>query len=482
MCTAGKSNSDTASSSENACDTCGVNTFSEQGASTCTACHSTQNSLSGSDQQNDCKCNAGYVGNDGANSCTACEPGKFKDGTNPGVCTACVADTYSGATALVPTVCKQCPTGSSTVGNGKTHISDCECDEGKYEDSTSDVWTCKDCQPGKYSDEPHSPSCSSCPINTYLDALGGTNEAQCQSCTANSESMPGSGSSESCLCKKGYSGSQDVGCTIKYNGDGNVINAECTQCSDGKVTTSGGEDACVMCGTGKYASGNHDECLECPADTYCDQGMKMQCENFRANTHNPNPSSSDNADCVCVAGTYLDGAVCEICTANYFCTGINNGRSECPANSESLVSSESDQECTCSRGYSGANGGPCVECGVGTYKDQIGDVACSSCESGNYNGQTASTTSNACKQCAKGTASNLAIAGNCATCVAGTFSNTLGAETCTPCSYGQWSNIVGATTTNTCQWCDAGKYQMTMGADAESDCFLCPTGKTKTWS
>ena len=72
-------------------------------------------------------------------------------------------------------------------------------------------------------------------------------------------------------------------------------------------------------------------------------------------------------------------------------------------NSESVVSSESDGQCTCSPGYNGADGDQCVACGEGTYKLAKCHLGCSSCGSGNYNGQTARTVQNACLPCDKGT-------------------------------------------------------------------------------
>ena len=68
-------------------------------------------------------------------------------------------------------------------------------------------------------------------------------------------------------------------------------------------------------------------------------------------------------------------------------------------NSESVVSSESDGQCTCSPGYNGVDGDQCAACGEGTYKLAKCHLGCSPCGSGNYNGQTARAVQNACLPC-----------------------------------------------------------------------------------
>ena len=487
-CPAGKANTIMASKLQSECATCPQDTYSGSAAGVCESCHNTQNSGAGSIQRSDCKCNSGYTGPDGALSCTMCTAGQYKKDNNPGICTPCPENTYNSIAALSGIAsCRSCPLLSSTTGIGKDSIDDCKCDEGTYTTGPEQEWICNTCNPGKYSDQPHSVQCTNCPVNTYQDSFGKTDVDDCQSCPANSNAVTGSGSSQACMCNKGYSGEAGTTCTIcakgKYSASENENNAFCTQCGDGKITVSPGTTTaggCAMCGSGKYASADHKECLTCPQNTYCVNGMQLQCEDFRANTYNLISGSSNSNACVCVAATYLKNGACYTCIANFFCTGVDNAISQCPANSESVTSSVTIDACECSPGYDGENGKQCSPCGVGTYKTSKGNLGCTACGTGMYSGDTARTKQTACNQCPKGTASNILTAGSCPLCIKGKFSDTLGALVCTNCGVGQWSDSVGATA-NSCQWCKSGTFQKTTGAQSEASCLLCPVGKTKPW-
>ena len=487
-CPPGTANAILASKLQSDCVTCLQGKYSVGAAVACEACHSTQNSAAGSIQKSDCKCKPGYTGPDGASSCTTCTAGKYKSGNNPGICTPCPIHTYNSIAALSGVAaCKPCPAMSKTTGTGKTSIVDCRCDEGTYTTGPEYAWVCDTCQTGKYSDAPHSSQCSECPANTYQDSIGKTTVGDCKSCPANSNAVLGSGSPQACMCNKGYSGEAGTTCTIcakgTYSPVDNENNAVCTQCGPGKITVAAGttaEAGCVVCGPGKYASEDHDECLTCPENTYCVNGMREECENFRTNTYNTFTASVSSNACVCVQGTYLQNLACETCLANSYCTGMGNAISQCPANSQSVVSSVASTACECSPGYDGENGQPCSACGEGTFKIPKGNTGCTPCGSGKFSGSTARSIAAACQQCPKGTASDVSTAGSCPACIAGKFSDTLGAVQCQNCIAGQWSDTVGATS-NSCRWCKSGTYQLNTGAQSEALCLQCPVGKTKPW-
>jgi len=70
-CDAGYSSTIEASSSEENCEMCPVNTFSASGVASCTSCQANSQSPAGSGTSLNCTCNAGYTGENGQ-ICTAC--------------------------------------------------------------------------------------------------------------------------------------------------------------------------------------------------------------------------------------------------------------------------------------------------------------------------------------------------------------------------------------------------------------------------
>ena len=60
---------------------------------------------------------------------------------------------------------------------------------------------------------------------------------------------------------------------------------------------------------------------------------------------------------------------------------VNASCTPCPSNSSSPAGSIEIQACLCDPGYMGPNGGACVACGAGTYKDVTGNASCFPCPS-----------------------------------------------------------------------------------------------------
>ena len=104
------------------------NTFSEQGATSCTPCvHAT--SKAGSSTMFNCSCNVGYYasapGSDPSTYCRACPAGTYSSTPNASACTNCSMHTYStvfGATNS--SVCIACPSGKYAQA-GSTKCSLC---------------------------------------------------------------------------------------------------------------------------------------------------------------------------------------------------------------------------------------------------------------------------------------------------------------------------------------------------------------------
>ena len=389
----------------------------------------------------------------------------------------------SGSTSCMP-----CPDRSSTTAEGNTGSDACKCDEGTFVNSGGgSQWVCNQCATGTYSDQPHSQQCDNCPFNTYQDDIGATREQDCHNCPDNSNAAIASDSPDKCMCNMGYSGVAGQTCTVcargKYSDSQTENNAACKPCGNGKITTNTGTTAasgCVTCEPGKYASPNQDECISCPSNTYCENGIKKQCASFRPNTLNPSTASTSNNACLCMPGTYLANNVCTACLANNFCVG-NNFMTTCPVNSQSVGSSTNINACECNPGYDGENGAECNACIAGTYKIDKGNVGCQACGGGKFSGNTARSIATACQPCPLGTASDIAIAATCPACNKGKYSEALGTQSCNSCPFGKWSNALSATSADTCQWCGAGKFQRNVGAASADACLACPAGKTKIW-
>lgn len=118
-----------------ACTLCGVNKYSTStGAiaeTTCLPCYPNQQSATGSDADNDCKCNMGYtstsVGVDGP-ACAACALGKYKTVPGYATCLECPLHKYAAFTGSISANnCTSCFEFSVTFQTASTSIENCTC-------------------------------------------------------------------------------------------------------------------------------------------------------------------------------------------------------------------------------------------------------------------------------------------------------------------------------------------------------------------
>ena len=119
-----------------ACTPCAVNKYSTSlaaiSATTCLPCYDYQQSLQGSDNIDDCKCNMGYtstsIGVDGP-ACVACALGKYKNSVGFTACTSCLPDTYADVTGSINVNnCITCFANSVTSGAyASISIENCTC-------------------------------------------------------------------------------------------------------------------------------------------------------------------------------------------------------------------------------------------------------------------------------------------------------------------------------------------------------------------
>jgi len=236
---------------------------------------------------------------------------------------------------------------------------------------------------------------------------------------------------------------------------------------------------CATCSSGYYCDGTDNTQTPCPSDTYCDSGEKIQCSDFRSNTHNPNTLGSTSSECVCVPGMYLVGDTCNDCSANFYCEGSDNSQQSCPTKSNSPTSSDEETDCACNSGYFGSDNTPCVQCGSGTYKSLSRNSNCIECAKGKFSAGVAQTDPDTCEPCVAGKASDDRAASFCPECDPGKYSTGVNNNVCSDCGAGKWSADIAATTEVKCTVCDAGKYQTHLGAINVLSCFDCPVGKSK---
>ena len=475
------------------------------------SCPLNSDSVEGSTEETDCKCNAGFTGPDGG-QCTSCGSGKYKGSVGAQVCTECEAGKYQGNTAA--TGCVLCPEGKYSMVIGAT-----------------EAGTCEDCVAGKYLATQGSDAeadCVLCAAGTYSSAVGATAETTCEDCAAGKYlSTQGNTAEDDCLLCAAGKFSMTVGaeacedCSAgKYlSTQGNTAETDCVLCAAGKYASVTGSTTCQNCGAGKYlpTEGNMNEadCEECGAGKYlatqgntaegdcvpCSAGTyssavgattEVTCEDCAAGKYLSTQGNTAEDDCLlCAAGKFsmtVGAEACEDCSAGkYLSTQGNTAETDCvlcaAGKYASVTGSTTCQNCGAGKYLpteGNMNEADCEDCSAGKYLSTLGNTAqsdCVLCAAGKYAPVTGST---ACQNCGAGkyltTEGNMNEA-DCKDCDIGKYLSTSGnndAADCLPCGAGKYSPVRGAAA---CVDCDAAKYLVTLGNDAETDCVLCPEGK-----
>ena len=154
----------------------------------------------------------------------------------------------------------------------------------------------------------------------------------------------------------------------------------------------------------------------------------------------------------------------------------------CPTSSDAPAGSSSLQNCLCNAGFSGPDGGPCTQCGSGTYKASAGSNACTDCGAGKYSVHVAATSGTTCVECGVGKFSSTTGAGDdstCTQCTGATFSNLIGASVCMACQEHSTSTGTGTechcntgySLTTGCTVCPIAYYKDFIGNDACTKCL-----------
>lgn len=370
-----------------------------------------------------CKCNAGYTGPDGG-PCVACEADTYKTESGDAACTPCAANSVSPAASTTEDACI-CDTGyelgtgcqACEAGHYKSVTGSAACTQCPADSVDVNAYYCI-CNAGYYLSAPD--TCLQCAVGTWKfgtgNSTGGCTDCLDHMTTLNTKST----TIEDCLCNAGYYGNYD----------------ECQECAAGAYTDTIGKTTCTDCPVGSSSlTTTNDAESDCVADVGYEKldGVYTQCQiGFYKNTigntlcieclHGSTTSgtgSTQNTQCECVSPNYYgtagdecfcaDGYArwheddhnhatmrrllshedCNLCEAGKYCPaetdsgGIQLLNSDtlpsCPENSNSPAGSSATTNCNCNAGYTGPDGGPCVQCGVGTYKDAAGSQGCTAC-------------------------------------------------------------------------------------------------------
>jgi hypothetical protein len=260
---------------------------------------------------------------------------------------------------------------------------------------------------------------------------------------------------------------------------GAVWVGECT-CVAGYYSTEtlGGNTSCIECGLGRFCTGNQSRDL-CPEGTYGDRptlSIRSLCR-LCPNRTSSLPGSTKEENCSCDKGyAGPNNTACEACGVGFYksvmgndieCTACAAGKyldrlaspndicELCPSHSFSESGSRLPTNCTCNRGHSGPDGGPCTVCLPGTFKATTGSANCSDCQAGTYAPQAATS----CELCPSDTFSGTIMAPSEASC-----------QRCPQFSHSPAGSISMLNCT-----CDPGRYELALEC---AQCKVCNPGKS----
>lgn len=349
-----------------------------------------------------------------AGVCTACTTAEEEQYYACDPCPANTVGTYIEVPDSQSAACQNCMTGGTTQGrtgmtNGQSEDNKCHCDRGWAVDTTSvsyskdEFQSCIQCVPGTYKHWVSNP--------WYIQYFALTDTYACISAYADA--------------------STETGCTL----DGTIpelsyldVSQDCLQCDAGKYSNVAGATAanvCIDCEAGKFSgSAGSSACSRCLEGEYQDASGATACKACPPNsigvTTPPTQDEFDDIrDCRCLPGYYFDvdpqfeGIECQPCPAGYKCN--NNAKTacqgdtfstgqaatceDCPTNTIIVqggdhTTHDSQEDCICKLGTTGPDGGECVDCVFGYYKDTFGSATCIECEAGTYSSSTS-----ACSAC-----------------------------------------------------------------------------------
>ena len=297
-CLAGKYKSQ--NSNNVSCEVCGINSFSESGATACTSCQPNSESASGSVSRADCICKSGFI-NDNLNPdiCVACPKGKFERDNQ---CVGCNDGFYypDVPAPYFMDICAPCPVNSQSIAGSYSKQS-CQCLPG-FLNSVNNT-------------------CAACPENSYCPTASSV-----ISCPQNSESVSGMASVRGCTCKSGFFGNASLGsqgcmpCTENNFCQGGAHIEECPIHSSTNGNKFVSARSGCYCNPGYFL--NSDKlCQICPENSYCYNQSQVNCP---PNSLIRKNGSMSVHDCECNVNYKMQDGVCVPCSQNEICAGASS--------------------------------------------------------------------------------------------------------------------------------------------------------------
>ena len=456
------------------CVACEIGKYSSAPAAvssaTCKQCFLGSTTIStGANNSDLCICNAGWYQSQ-SGLCLQCSPGNYKSMVGPQMCVQCGAGKYQ----LYPgsTSCTLCPENSISFVVANNDPSSCYCKAG-YE---SKAGICAACNVGKYKVTiSNTEQCKVCPLGTYTILAGSTVPESCVSCPNNTvpfaliDSVSGIYTGQTCTCQESF-----------YRAD-----QDCQLCPIGTYKDKTGDDPCIPCGVDYYGtesgSNSPSQCQPCPEGTWTEGNLVNALASSCVCKPGFSSDGSSSKCTSCISGSYknLSGSEpCNLCPLGTYSFSTRAGISacsRCPPNSVTLSEGQSSRNgCLCAPGFTGWNGGPCMPCEVGDYKDSVGSDGCMPCPRGTYGTVTGTTSKGRCSLCTQSTTTLTVGQTNLSSCFcnAGYYSLTL--QVCIECPAGKFKNSAG---NFACQDCQNGLYSL-LSARTSDSCQFCPAKST----
>ena len=527
-----------------ACIDCSAGKYSTVvGASTdeCLDCPDNSNAPTASNELIDCMCNAGSSGLNG-DTCSLCIAGKYKALAGSETCPDCEIGTYSASVgASQVSTCLTCPANSNSP-LGSPAATACTCNAGSY---GPDGGTCNNCVAGTYSESSgavNSTSCLPCAFGKYQTRVGSKSESDCIWCNANAYALM---AAASCIpCQSGtvpvYDGSS-ASCSIHavgvYGGGSAGVNqttfgrfqlkyiegiallatvptaaVQLSLTADTQLATrqrafvrsSQSAPSTSFAVTVTVHRAVASQVIELVTQTAMQQYAHQNAlpsvimNSFTQSCGMGSAPTTDALECrFCDFGYYkhaIDNSSCLSCLADTF--GNTIGATACLPCPSRSIASPGTTVCMCAVGAFGPNGGPCLACEEGTFKELDGNTKCTMCKEGTYGAAKGlaacvscpphSTSPRGSSQitdcvCAPGYETSDERHDNngqwCVSCTTGKYKSSAGSSMCAPCEAAKFS--ASAASAN-CMTCDAGKYSLILGASSSSACSTCDFGKYAT--
>jgi hypothetical protein len=237
-------------------------------------------------------------------------------------------------------------------------------------------------------------------------------------------------------------------CSVGADGipDGTI----CTiQCEAGYAQGAGGTYDYVCDGTDLTDA--EPDCNVCLVDEFNDTPGAAECTDCPGNSGTAGTGSTDVSACECVAGFAGDTAVeCEACAFDTYKAGLGPGPcTMCPANSgtDGETGQTDASACLCDPGFAGTIGGPldvCRICPANTYKAGSGPGPCDACPLYSVTQEEGATTVRQC-ECDLGHTGTIADpTDTCVRCGVGSYKDVVGDEKCTACPEHSTTEDLGA--------------------------------------